>query len=78
MDAKKKKAMITSVNEFMDEQQENEKSGICFAPQQRPRRARWTHVCTHKYREIGLAGFDLVDVLWEHERTLVPGACRTD
>ena len=29
-------------------------------------------VCTHEYREtLRLAGFDLVDVLWEHERTLV-------
>jgi len=29
-------------------------------------------VCTREYREtLRLAGFDLVDVLWEHERTLV-------
>jgi hypothetical protein len=28
-------------------------------------------VCTHEYREtLRLAGYDLVDVLWEHERTL--------
>lgn len=56
----------------MDEQREMKKAVFVAHRNSVHGGAGGQQVCTHEYREtLRLAGFDLVDVLWEHERTLV-------
>lgn len=60
------------MNEFMDEQREIKKAVFVSHRNSVHGGAGGQQVCTHEYREtLRMAGFDLVDVLWEHERTLV-------
>jgi len=59
------------MSEFMYEQREMKKAVFVSHRKSVHGSAGGQQVCTHEYREtLRLAGYDLVDVLWEHERTL--------
>lgn len=59
------------MSELMDEQREMKKAVFVSHRNSVHGGAGGQQVCTHEYREtLHLGGFALVDVLWEHERTL--------
>lgn len=64
--------IANAAGDFMEEQRKLKKAVFVSHRNSVHGGAGGQQACTREYREtLRMAGFDLVDVLWEHERTLV-------